>query len=352
MRTFIIILFVAFAGGRVAASDYIKIAVTANPTNDFKLAIATNDVRFVGYMGYALVVPGVTNYYGGYDKSNGVKIIAGTSDVVSPTSFPSDLADRYASAYNALLLQYEFASARDFAGIGVQLRAEGQNIVVNRILPDTPAAAQNDLHVGDRIVAVAQGQEPAVQVQSIMQAARSIRGPKGTTVRLTIIPAGEDDARVLSFVRGEVELPWGDGLLLATGTKAPDIEMVEVANKAGERLSNYAGKIIILEFWATWCGPCQTKMAKLQSYPGEYLAWKGNVVLIAASIDDSAEVVAQHLKTKGWDQTHNVWVKLSAIRAYHIGAIPTVYVISRQGKIVAVNPPDLPQVVNHELEEK
>ncbi len=160
----------------------------------------------------------------------------------------------------------------DFAGVGVQLRAEGQNIVVNRILPDTPAAAQKDLHVGDRIVAVAQGQERAVQVQNIMQAARSIRGPKGTMVRLTIIPAGEDDShvRVLSFVRGEVKLPWGDGLLLATGTKAPDIEMVEVANKAGERLSNYAGKIIILEFWSTWCGPCQTKMAKLQSYPGEY----------------------------------------------------------------------------------
>jgi peroxiredoxin len=173
-------------------------------------------------------------------------------------------------------------------------------------------------------------------------------------VRLTIIPAGEDDshARVVSFVRGEVKLPWGDGLLLATGTKAPDIEMVEVANKVGERLSNYAGKIMILEFWATWCGPCQPKMAKLQTYPGEHPDWKSNVVIIAASIDESAEIAAKHLKARGWDQTHNVWVELPAIRAYHIDAIPTVYVIDRQGKIVAVNPHDLPQVVNHELEEK
>ena len=242
----------------------------------------------------------------------------------------------------------------EFAGVGVELRVEGQNIVVNRILPDTPAATQKDLHVGDRIVAVAQDKEPAVQVQNIMQTARSIRGPKGTTVRLTIIPAGEDDshARVVSFVRGEVKLPWGDGLLLATGTKTPDIEMVEVANKVGERLSNSAGKIVILEFWATWCGPCQPKMAKLQTYPGEYPDWKSNVVIIAASIDESAEIAAKHLKAKGWDQTHNVWVELPAIRAYHIDAIPTVYVIDRQGKIVAVNPRDLPQVVNHELEEK
>jgi len=141
-----------------------------------------------------------------------------------------------------LCLTASAAQSRDdeFTGVGVELRAEGQSVLVNHILPHTPAAAQKDLHVGDRIVAVAQDKEPAVQVQNIMQTARSIRGPKGTTVRLTIIPAGEDGshARVVSFVRGEVKLPWGDGLLLAIGTKAPDIEMVEVANKVDERLSN------------------------------------------------------------------------------------------------------------------
>jgi len=242
----------------------------------------------------------------------------------------------------------------EFAGAGVELRLEGQKIVVNRILPDTPAATQKDLHAGDRIVAVAQDKEPAVQVTNMMQAVRAMRGPKGTTVRLTIVPAGEDDShsRVVSFVRGEVKGLWGDGLLLATGTKAPDIEMVEVASKVGERLSKYAGKITILEFWASWCGPCQPKMAKLQSYSGEYPDWKTNVVIIAASIDESAEIAAKHLKAKGWDQTHNVWVQVSALRAYHIDAIPTLYVIGRAGKIVAVNPRDLAQVVNHELEQE
>jgi len=157
------------------------------------------------------------------------------------------------------------------AGIGVELRVAGQSVVVSRIVPDTPAAAQKDLHVGDRIIAVTQDRGPAVQVQNLMQMVRSIRGPKGTTVRLTIIPSGEDDshARVVSFVRGELKSLWGDGVLLAIGTKAPDIEMLELANKTSERLPEYTDKTVVLEFWASWCGPCQSRMAELQGYPGQ-----------------------------------------------------------------------------------
>jgi len=141
-------------------------------------------------------------------------------------------------------------------------------------------------------------------------------------------------------------------LLLTNGTKAPDIEMVGLGNKKSERLSDYAGKIIVLEFWATWCGPCQPKMADLQRYSGKYPDWKTNVVLIAASVDDSEDIAAKHLTAKGWDRTHNVWVGTHAKRAYHIDAIPTVYVIDRQGKTVAVNPVDIPDIVNHEFQKR
>jgi thiol-disulfide isomerase/thioredoxin len=239
------------------------------------------------------------------------------------------------------------------AGIGVVLGAEGTNIIVKRMLPDSPAAAAPDLlHVGDRIMAVGQGNDPAIPVQSshLAQTVAMIRGAKGTTVRLTIVPSGADDseARVVSMTRGYVKAlsGWGNGILLTNGTKAPDMAMVRLVDGKAEQLLDSGGKIIVLEFWATWCGPCQPKVADLQNDRAKYPDWKENVVLIAASVDETVDIVAKHMKAKGWDRTHNVWVGTDSKKSYHIDSIPTAYVIDPKGRIVAANPVDLPALVN------
>jgi thiol-disulfide isomerase/thioredoxin len=247
------------------------------------------------------------------------------------------------------------SQAEKTGGVGIVLGAEGEFIFIRRILPDSPAA-QHGLQVGDRITAIAQGKEPAVQIQNLRQAVELIRGAKGTTVRLTIFSTEEDAsrAREVTLKRGEITefTKWGDGVLLTNGTKAPDVEMFGLTNKGTERLAVYAGKIIVLEFWASWCAPCQPRMAELQGYYDKYPEWKPDVVLIGASVDDDEETAAKYLKNKGWDRTHNVWAGTEARKACHIDSLPTVYVIGRQGKIVAVNPADIPEVVNHELQKR
>jgi thiol-disulfide isomerase/thioredoxin len=190
---------------------------------------------------------------------------------------------------------------------------------------------------------------------NLAQAVALIRGVAGTTVRLTILPAGADDSQalVVSFARGELSAlaRWGDGVLLTNGSKAPDIDMIELPNGRLERLASHAGKILVLEFWATWCGPCQPKMAEFQSYSEEHPDWKGRVVLIAASVDESEDAATKHLMMKGWTKSHNVWVGASAIKSYHVEAIPTAYVIDRQGKIVAANPKSIKETVSRQLGE-
>ena len=74
------------------------------------------------------------------------------------------------------------------------------------------------------------------------------------------------------------------------------------------------------------------------------------MVFIAASVDEDKDAASRHVIAKRWDQTHHVWIKTEAIKAYHVNGIPTAYVIDRQGKIVAANPVNLADVVHHELQ--
>jgi thiol-disulfide isomerase/thioredoxin len=97
---------------------------------------------------------------------------------------------------------------------------------------------------------------------------------------------------------------------------------------------------VVLEFWATWCAPCQKSIADLQDLADKNPTWKDKVVLIAASVDEDRDALIKHLKAKGWTRTHNVQVRPEAIRAYHVGGIPTAYVIDRLGRIVAAG--DIP----------
>ncbi|MCI0746501.1 MAG: TlpA family protein disulfide reductase, partial [Verrucomicrobia subdivision 3 bacterium] len=122
-------------------------------------------------------------------------------------------------------------------------------------------------------------------------------------------------------------------------------------NKPGQ-LSNYRGRIVVLEFWATWCGPCQEAMARLQTYSEKYPEWKDKVILLTASVDERKEDAMTRLKAKDWFKSHNVWVETEGIKAYRINAIPTVYIIDKEGKIAAADAfLDITEVVNRLLSE-
>ncbi len=245
----------------------------------------------------------------------------------------------------------------EIAGIGAALGNDGEHLVVAKILPDSPAAVSKAINVGDRILAVGDENEPPVDLAGLKlaEAVNLIRGAKGSTVRLTLVPAGKDDsqARVISLVRGELKLKFFAGDLLEPGSKAPNLEMIALPAKTREKLSDYAGKIVVLEFWATWCRPCQDVMAKFQTYPGKYPEWRDKVALIAVSIDDEQDPAIEHLQAKGWDQTHNVWVATDAVKDFHVNGVPTIYIIDPQGNVVdADHGVDIPEMVNRLLQNK
>ncbi len=90
---------------------YIKVSEEAKYYDDFNESIKAGDFRFVGVLEFSLVVPEVMDYYEKYSRSNGVKIIEGTSDsydlVNDPLVFQKKaFYTNYAKSYNTLLLRY------------------------------------------------------------------------------------------------------------------------------------------------------------------------------------------------------------------------------------------------------
>ncbi len=125
----------------------------------------------------------------------------------------------------------------------------------------------------------------------------------------------------------------------ATTTIAVSAEPVAIKSVA-QSLEAYRGKVVILDLWATWCGPCRMEIPdfiKLQNQYGPQ-----GLAIVGVSIDPvdprgggGAAAVAPFMKNYGIN--YNIWTinEISALGPYQMGSgIPTTYVIDRNGKIV------------------
>jgi cytochrome c biogenesis protein CcdA/peroxiredoxin len=122
---------------------------------------------------------------------------------------------------------------------------------------------------------------------------------------------------------------------LQIGNRAPNFQAV---NDKGDtvKLSDYRGKVVILNFWATWCGPCRVEMPEFEkAYQAQ--ADKGFVVLAVNNRETTDKVAAFRSDMALtfpiiMDENGDLQSK------YSIQGYPTTYVIDRKGVIVAVQP--------------
>jgi carboxyl-terminal processing protease len=99
--------------------------------------------------------------------------------------------------------------ARSFDGIGARLRLENEVVKIEEIIPGGPAFKSKQLSTGDRIIGVAQGNGEFEDIIGwrIENSVAKIKGPKGTTVRLKIIPVGQELSAkpvIISLVREKI----------------------------------------------------------------------------------------------------------------------------------------------------
>jgi thiol-disulfide isomerase/thioredoxin len=126
---------------------------------------------------------------------------------------------------------------------------------------------------------------------------------------------------------------------LAPGQPAPKFSLISAE---GEKvlLSDFLGKIVYLDFWASWCGPCRQEMPYSRELIEAY-ADEPDMVFLFISIDDDVDawhtarqeekLDGVHLYSQGFDS--------DTPQAYHVNAIPNYFLIGREGEILHPAPP-------------
>jgi thiol-disulfide isomerase/thioredoxin len=118
----------------------------------------------------------------------------------------------------------------------------------------------------------------------------------------------------------------------AFGEKAPDFELSTLDGDV-IRLSDYLGKIVIVDFWATWCAPCRMAIPELVELQNEY---RDDLIIIGISLDQP--YTQQNLKPfiKSYGINYPIVLgTLEVVEAYgNIRGIPTSFIVNRNGEIV------------------
>jgi peroxiredoxin len=133
----------------------------------------------------------------------------------------------------------------------------------------------------------------------------------------------------------------------AKGQLAPDFELKDLAGK-NVRLSDYRGKVVLLNFWATWCPPCKEEMPWFVDLQQRYGAQ--GLQVIGVAMDDSGQKTIESFAKKLGVNYPVLLGKESVAQAYgDVQFLPDTFYIGRDGKIVS----QVQGLVNRkEIEEK
>lgn len=100
-------------------------------------------------------------------------------------------------------------------------------------------------------------------------------------------------------------------------------------------LNDYQGKYLLVNFWATWCGPCKVEMPSLETL---YRKFKNrNFAMIAVSNDIfGTQVVEPYIQAQNFTFTVGLDPKLKVSNQFGVISLPTTFLINPEGKIIGV----------------
>jgi len=122
---------------------------------------------------------------------------------------------------------------------------------------------------------------------------------------------------------------------IAAGSSAPNFDLLDTSRYL-VKLSDFQGKPVYLNFWATWCGPCIRKMKKLQPYM-EQLETEG-IQFVHISLDREESTWQEYLQQNKITGVHlfaSLGVDSKTAIAYNVQALPQYFLIDKAGKLLS-----------------
>jgi cytochrome c biogenesis protein CcmG/thiol:disulfide interchange protein DsbE len=117
--------------------------------------------------------------------------------------------------------------------------------------------------------------------------------------------------------------------------EAPDFQLKDVNGKV-VRLSDFKGKAVVVDFWATWCGPCQIEIPWFMDFERKYKD-QGFVMIGVAMDDEGWKVVKPFVEQMKMNYRVVMGNDMTADLYGGIDALPTTILIDRDGKIAGTH---------------
>jgi thiol-disulfide isomerase/thioredoxin len=130
-----------------------------------------------------------------------------------------------------------------------------------------------------------------------------------------------------------------DGMLLAPGKLAPDFEELATDRKTIIKLSELKGKVVLIDFWASWCGPCRKENPNVVRTYEKYK--KDGFTVMSVSLDTDKDKWMAAIKNDNLTWPNHVsdlagW-NSQVGRKYGVSSVPFTVLIDQEGKVIRTN---------------